>query len=207
VPVRVDSSEPRSNFGADVSRLRARLLADAKSGGLVPNNPRLLMLAGLPGSGKSTFAREIVSRQPFLVLESDRLRKILVARPQYTAEEHSRVFRASHRIIDEFLGKGYPVLLDATNLGQRNRRPVVAIARKHNAPLAIAVVAAPPDLVMQRLTEREAGMDPSTWSDAGVAIYSRMAPAWQPVRHQHFEVDTSRDTAPVLQEVLNWART
>ena len=207
MPVRVDSSELRSSFGADVSRLRARLLADAKSAGLVPNNPRLLMLAGLPGSGKSTFAREIVSRQPFLVLESDRLRKILVARPQYTAEEHSRVFRASHRLIDEFLEKGYPVILDATNLGQRNRRPVVAIARKHNAPLAIAVVAAPPDLVMQRLTEREAGMDPSTWSDAGVEIYSRMAPAWQPVRHQHFEVDTSRDTAPVLQRVLNWAHT
>ena len=202
----VDYGKPRSSFSADLCRLRTRLLEDARSIGLLPDNPRLLMLAGLPGSGKSTFAREIVSRQPFLVLESDRLRKTLVPRPQYTADEHSRVFRACHRLIDEFLGQGYPVILDATNLGQRNRRPVMAIARKHNAPLAIAVVTAPPELVRRRLAEREAGMDPGTWSDAGVAVYSRMEPAWQPVRSRHFEVDTSRDVAPALEKVLEWAR-
>ena len=203
----MDSLEPRSSFSADLSRLRTRLLEDASSVGLLPDNPRLLMLAGLPGSGKSTFAKAIVSRQPFLVLESDRLRKTLVPRPQYTADEHSRVFRACHRLIDEFLGQGYPVILDATNLGQRNRRPVMAIARKHNAPLAIAVVTAPPALARRRLAEREAGMDPFTWSDAGVTVYSRMEPAWQPVRQRHFEVDTSRDVAPVLEKVLEWART
>lgn len=202
----VDSVKPRSNFRDDLCRLRTRLLEDASSIGLLPDNPRLLMLAGLPGSGKSTFAREIISRQPFLVLESDRLRKTLVPRPQYTADEHSRVFRACHRLIDEFLGQGYPVILDATNLGQRNRRPVMAIAQKHGAPLAIAVVTAPPEVARQRLAEREAGMDPGTWSDAGIAVYSRMEPAWQPVRGTHFEVDTSRDIAPVLEKVLEWAR-
>ena len=202
----MDYGKPRSSFSADLSLLRTRLLEDASSVGLIPDNPRLLMLAGLPGSGKSTFAREVVSRQPFLVLESDRLRKTLVPRPQYTADEHSRVFRACHWLIDEFLGQGYPVILDATNLGQRNRRPVFAIARKHSAPLAIAVVTAPPELARRRLAEREAGMDPCTWSDAGVTVYSRMEPAWQPVRRRHFKVDTSQDVAPVLEKVLDWAR-
>ena len=204
--MRVDGDEPRSTFGADVSRLRSHLLNDANSAGVVPNNPRLLMLAGLPGTGKSTFARELVSRQPFLVVESDRLRKTLIDKPQYTADEHSRVFRACHRLIEEFLGQGYPVIMDATNLVQRNRRPIIAIARKHNAPLAIVVVTAPPDLVRQRLAGREAGMDPCTWSDAGLEIYSRMAPTWQRAHGQHFELDTSRDMTPVLRKVLDWAR-
>ena len=164
------------------------------------------MLAGLPGSGKSTFAREVTSREPFLVLESDRLRKTLVGKPAYTADEHSRVFRACYRLIDEFLGQGFPVLMDATNLAQRNRRPVIAIARKHDAPLGIAVVTAPNSVVRQRLQEREAGMDPDTWSDAGFDIYTRMAPAWQPVRQRHFEVDTSLDITPALEQVLEWAR-
>ena len=164
------------------------------------------MLAGLPGSGKSTFARHIVSRHPFLVLESDRMRKILVARPQYSAEEHGRVFDSCHQLIDEFLAQGYPVMLDATNLGQRNRSPVLDIARKRNVPLAIVVVTAPDGLIRQRLTQREAGGHTGTWSDAGVAVYARMAPAWEPVRLDHFEVDTSQDTGPVLQKVLDWAR-
>ena len=163
------------------------------------------MLAGLPGSGKSTFAKEITVRHPFVVVESDRLRKTLFHRPQYTADEHARVFRACHRLIDEFLGRGYPVLLDATNLGQRNRKPVMAIARRHNAPLAIAVVTAPPELIRERLRLREEGLDPDAWSDAGVEIYSRMAPAWQPVRRWHIEVDTSRDIAPALRQILDWA--
>ena len=103
-------------------------MEDIRRANLRPGNGKLLMLVGLPGSGKTTFARSLSSLHPFLVLESDRLRKTLVPKPEYSADEHSRVFRASHRLIDEFLDSGYQVLLDATNLGQRNRRPVITIS-------------------------------------------------------------------------------
>ncbi len=182
------------------------MLADARASNLRPGNPRLLMLAGLPGAGKSRFAREVTARVPFLVLESDRLRKALVGQPQYTPVEHARVFRACHRLLDEFLAQGYPVLFDATNLGERNRRPVYAIARKRGVPLAVAVVTAPSEIVRQRLRDREAGLDTNTWSDASWLIYSRMAPAWEPVRRPHILVDTSEDITPALRQVLNWAK-
>ena len=196
----------RSRLEDDVDRLRALLLEDARTAGLQPEKPLLLMLAGLPGSGKSTFACAVTSHVPFVVLESDRLRKALVGSPEYTGEEHSRVFRACHRLIHEFLARGYPVLFDATNLAERNRKPVYAIARKAGAPLAIAVVTAPTDVIRRRLGDREAGVDPAAWSDAGWEIYSRMAPAWVPVKRPHILVDTSMDTGPALQQVLTWAR-
>ena len=189
-----------------MSCLRSLLVEDIRRANLRPGNGKLLMLVGLPGSGKTTFARSLASLHPFLVLESDRLRKTLVPKPEYSADEHSRVFRASHRLIDEFLDSGYQVLLDATNLGQRNRRPVIAISRKHGIPLAIVVVTAPPEVIRRRLLEREAGNDPDTWSDAGYDVYLRMASAWQPVNGPLMEVDTSQDSNSGLQRVLQWAR-
>ena len=202
----MDTLPSRSRLDADAYSLRSLLLEDVRAIGLKPHNPKLLMLAGLPGAGKSTFARALTACHPLLVLESDRMRKTLVDQPQYTADEHSRVFRACHRLIGEFIGQGYQVLLDATNLGQRNRRPVIAISRKYNVPIATVVVTAPPDVVKERLLNREAGMDPDTWSDAGVDIYTRMAPAWQPVKRDHFSVDTSRDFTPILHQVVAWAK-
>jgi len=199
-----DASSQRPSPDDDTARLRAVLLSDARDLDLRSGSPRLLMLAGLPGVGKSAFARKVTSCCPFLKVESDRLRKALVPQPQYTPDEHRRVFRACHRLLDELLGQGYPMLFDATNLTERNRRPVYAIARKRGVPLAIAVVTAPPEIVRQRLRDREAGLDPETWSDAGWEIHSRMAPAWEPVRRPHIAVDTSEDITPALRQVLDW---
>ena len=200
------SSAPAPRLQADVSLLRRLLMGDIRSANLRPGEPKLLMLAGLPGSGKSTFAAKVSERYPILSLEADRLRKGLVPKPQYTPGEHSRVFRACHRLIEEFLAAGFPVLFDATNVTEKNRRPIYAIARKRGVPLAIAVVSAPPETIRRRMDVRESGLDTTSWSEAGWAIYSRMAPAWEPVKRPHILVDTSLDTAISLQRVLEWAQ-
>ncbi len=200
----MDSSSQRPSPDGDAARLRELLLSDARAAGLRPGSPRLLMLAGLPGTGKSAFAQEVASRSPFLRLESDRVRKFLVPQPQYTPGENARVFQCCHRLLDEFLGRGYPLIFDATNLSERNRSPVYVIAERRRVPLAVVVVTALPDTVRQRLRDREAGRDLETWSDAGWAIYSRMAPSWEPVKRPHIVVDTSGDIALALRQVLAW---
>lgn len=200
------SGAPPSTLKGDIALLRELLLTDARASGVRKFRPKLLMLAGLPGAGKSTFAARLNSQFPFVTLETDRLRKALVSSPLYTPEEHSRVFRACHWLIDEFVGHGLPVLFDATNLTEKNRKPVYRIARKRGVPLAVAVITAPSDLARRRLEDREAGLDLDTWSDAGWQIHSRMSVAWEPVKRPHFLVDTSADITPALNEVLEWAR-
>ena len=164
-------------------------------------SPFLVMLSGLPGTGKSYFARELVKRVPFLVLESDRLRKALVPDPQYTRGEHSRVFAACHLLLEEFLGQGRRVLFDAANLTERFRQPVYQMAGRASAPLVVVVFTAPEETVRRRLAERAAGLDPGNYSDADWLIHTRLRQGAQPIKHEHLTVDTSGDIGPVLEEI------
>ena len=163
--------------------------------------PFLVMLSGLPGTGKSYFARKLVQRVPFLVLESDRLRKLLVSEPKYTRGEHARVFAACHLLLEEFLGQGRRVLLDATNLTEQYRQPVYRIADQVSAPLVIIRFTAPEQTVRKRLTQRAAGLDPGNYSDASWLIHTRLRQGDQPIEREHKIVDTSGDIGPVLEEI------
>src|SRR3972149_3320678 len=60
-------------------------------------HPALVMVSGLPGSGKSYFSRRLAERFPFLVLETDLLRRCLSPAPTYSAEESQRLFLTCHR--------------------------------------------------------------------------------------------------------------
>ena len=164
--------------------------------------PCLIALSGLPGTGKSHFAKELGKRLPLLVLESDRLRKVLAPNPKYTRGESSRLFAACHLLIEEYLIQDRLVLLDATNLTENFRQPLYDIAGRVSARLILVRLTAPRDVVHRRLSDRGAGMHPSDYSDAGWLIYSRMHPHEEAIARQHLNVDSSADISQALDEVV-----
>lgn len=172
----------------------------------MPKQPLLVAMCGLPGTGKSHFAAKLTGEVPFLVLETDRLRKVLVEHPKYTTNEHRRVFRSCYHLIDEYLSNGYSVLFDATNLNEDFRIPLYDISESTGAPLALVHVTAPTDTVRRRLKQRKAERHANTYSDAGWLIYTRLAPVEEPVQREHYAVDTSKNITSVLEQVIAWVR-
>lgn len=189
-------------FSLDVDRLRLGL-------GPLPEGmvrPALVVMSGLPGTGKSSFARRLAQRSPFLILESDVLRRQLFPTPTHSAQESARLFRACHALIDELLGRGIPIIFDATNLTEHHREYLYHIAEKRGARLILARVEAPAAVVQQRLEARSTGPSPDDHSDADWRVYHRMKPSAQGIRRSHFAVDTSRDVAPVIEKILREIR-
>ena len=186
----------------DMAAMREALRDELEKIKPVPNGGALVALCGLPGTGKSHFAAALAARIPCLALGSDRLRKVLAPEPSYTREEHARVFRAAHALIESLLAQGYRVVFDATNLTERAREPLREIAARLGVPLLLVQFDAPHQLVRQRLARRSRGETNDTWSDADWRIYCRLYPGQEPIAGPHLYVDSSRDIGPMVARVI-----
>ena len=87
---------------------------------------RVVVLVGLPGSGKSTW----VAGQKGVAISSDELRRWL--RDDATDQSiHGLVFRLMRNFVRMRITLGAPVTyVDATNLTRKHRRPFVKIAEQ-----------------------------------------------------------------------------
>jgi len=165
-------------------------------------SPAFVIVSGLPGTGKSFFCRRLAEKMPFLIIESDAMRKLLFPTPSYHAAESTRLFMAIHSLIEEFLKKGISVILDATNLVEYHRERLYHIAHKIGAKLVLVRVEAPSDLVYQRLQRRKNECNLDDRSDADWNIYQRMKPTAGKIQRNHVVVDTSRDITPVIDKIV-----
>lgn len=188
--------------GEDVEKLRQSLKR-------LPQpqvEPPLIVVSGLPGTGKSFLCRKLEERLPFVVLASDTLRRVLFPSPQYKEAENRRLFSACHVLIEELLKKGIPVIFDATNLLEHHREYLYRAAERAGAKLILVWVEAPTEVVRQRLLAREKGGTPQYDSEAGWAVYKKMKPYKEKISRNHFVVDTSQDITPVIDKIVRAAR-
>ena len=93
----------------------------------------LILLSGLPGTGKTTFALRLAERLDFIHVQSDEIRRGTWAQPAYTPEENAFVFAKAEDLAAAALAGGRHALVDSTNLTNKNRKRFVRLASRLNA--------------------------------------------------------------------------
>lgn len=187
---------------ADVERLRESLKGLPEP----VSQPCLVLVGGLPASGKSYFSRHLAQQLPAAVLESDALRKALVSRPTYSWQENRRLFQACHQLIGDLLRRGIRVIFDATNLQEAAREQLYRVADRAGAKLVVVWVEAPPEVVWERMGARQRGLDPHDQSQADWEVYRRLSESAEPPRRNFFRVDTSQDITEAIQKIVRAAK-
>ena len=93
--------------------------------------PRVVVLVGLPGSGKSTYVDQLGAG----ALSSDAIRKLL-ADDETIQTIHDRVFETMRYLLRHRLALRRPVTyIDATNLTPEERRPHISIGKEFGCTL------------------------------------------------------------------------
>ena len=171
--------------------------------------PSLLAMVGLPGSGKSSIVRTLSDRYACIVISTDDIRQRLLAKPTYMQEEVQQVYVICRALIERRLLRGQRVIFDASNYSMARRNRLRDLASKTQAVLTFCRVRADVQTIAQRLDKRMNGQrDNSDLSEAGWSVYQWMSAAEEPIQGDYLTLDTSllRVDDAVQQLITYWQR-
>lgn len=155
----------------------------------------VIIVFGLPGSGKSYFAEELAGRLKAIYVSSDRVRKNLIRDIDYSPEERSAVYDKMLQLTkDAVLREDADVVLDGTFPLDRHRR-LFDQALEQCTDVHFIEITAPKDLVAERLAK------PRQDSDADLVVYDRLKKEWEPEEKQHLVLCSELDNLEAMLEV------
>lgn len=134
------------------------------------NKPKLILLDGFAGVGKTTIAKRYVATKPLAMdLEGDEIIVMLGQWLKYEDRARELLFDISKAMITTHLAAGYDVIVPCLPTNVKHQEAFEGIARKIGAHFFEIVLVTKREEAVQRLLKRgtwgERGTDPLTEAD------------------------------------------
>lgn len=109
---------------------------------------KVIVMVGLQGSGKSTKAKELATKHFATILSSDEIRK---ENPDW---DNQTVFNHIYKEMQKLIDNNKNVIIDATNITIKARKPIFQALRHCNAYVVAYVMTTPYDTCIMRVKAR-----------------------------------------------------
>ncbi|MBL8794465.1 MAG: AAA family ATPase [Planctomycetia bacterium] len=178
---------PAADRGATLRDARAHWLLALRLLEAPHRGPCLLLVGGLPGTGKSTLAQGLAAEAGFTPLRCDVVRKELADLPEtqftppelrdklYSPAMTDRTYAETLRRAEALLFAGQRVLVDGTFREEHRRKTFLEAAQRWGVPTLLLLTSARSETVKQRIDQRRGDASDADWS-----IHQLLAQGWEP---------------------------
>ena len=128
----------------------------------------IIVVFGLPGTGKSYFAQLLSERLGAVYINSDKLRIVLTARGMYNLEDKLKIYEAMAEEAKGTLTQGKDVVIDATFYKRAMISLFIRLAKDHAIPIVFIKIEADEKLIKERLKK------PRGDSEADFGVYTKI---------------------------------
>jgi predicted kinase len=157
----------------------------------------IIIVFGLPGSGKSYFAEKLALEIGAEHINSDRLRKDMFEKRTYTESEKQAVYEEMLQRMELALKENRDLVLDATFYKESLRRQFIEAAGATG--ILFMEVQAPENLIRERLSKKRED------SEADYEVYKIVRSQWEPMREQHLKLESGNNNlAAMLRRARNY---
>lgn len=157
----------------------------------------IIAVSGLPGTGKSYFAKRLADQLDTAFISSDKVRREILSQPGYTPGQKSLVYDEMLGRMRKLAAEGKSVVLDATFSSRHQRQNFRNAALAMDQSWFLIYLTAEEDLIKQRVGKKR------KHSDAGFDIYLKLKEEYDPIYQKHLELESRENN---VQEMIREAR-
>ncbi|HID73198.1 TPA: adenylyl-sulfate kinase [Candidatus Micrarchaeota archaeon] len=159
----------------------------------------LIMVCGLPGTGKSHLSRELAKRLGAEYLNSDSIRNRTLEERTYSEEEKARIYSLMGEEASRLLKEGKDVIVDATFYLGRYRRMMKEAADGAGTRFFAILCVLGEDELRKRFEKRKGE---KSESEADFDVYLKVKEIFEPMELERIELDMSLPEEEMLGRVL-----
>jgi len=146
----------------------------------------LIIVTGLPGTGKTTIAEALAKEVDAVVFSTDKIRKMIFEKPIYDEEDKRIVYNELFSHAGKYLAAGKNVILDGTFYTKILRERAKEVGKSFSEEVYFVYCETPEELLKERIDKRK-----DTFSDADYSVYLKMKKIFEEFGEDVIVVDTS----------------
>ncbi len=144
----------------------------------------LIMVTGLPGTGKTTYAKTLADSIGGRHFNTDIIRDQLNMRGQYDEASKRMIYEALFKHTQSCLKRGLPVVVDGTFFRKELREPFVDLAEELNCSIFWVEIKADEPIIKERVSQKR------EFSEADYEVYLKIKEAFEPIEGEHLTLQS-----------------